>query len=267
MRFRRKMYVFLCICLLALAGLTMRVYASPSISDFHDREPVVEEPKDKNETVADNEQEPEAAKQTNQVTIAPNSTDGTNTSGILSESGIYTNEAISDQYKETDENGNLVATDMSRMIDTAAATLSETDENGKSIVDDIPTVTEILNNINPDEDKDYEKEYGYDPDKLDQLTYILDFKYVSTDYRVIAGEKVHVGNKTEILDNGMIRVSIKGGEILRSASIDDYVIIQVDPINKKMYFIKMKEYDEKTGDYIADFPCVGPYMVTQIMDR
>ena len=60
---------------------------------------------------------------------------------------------------------------------------------------------------------------------------------------------------------------MKGGEILRAASIEDYVIVQVDPITKKIYFIKMKEYDEKTGNYVADFPCVGPYMITQIMNR
>lgn len=237
---RQKIYAFLCICVMCMLGMTAGVYAAQSISDLHDR---------------------------NQVTVFTESTDGTNTAGLLVESGIYTDEAISDQYKIRDENGNLIATEMSNMIDAAAATITETDENGKSVVDAIPTVTEILNNINSGSDIDYEKEYGYDPDQLDQLTYMLDFKYISTDYRVIAGEKVHVGNRTEVLENGMIRVSIKGGEVLRSASLDDYVIIQVDPLTKKIYFVKMKDYDAKTGDYVADFPCVGPYMITQVMTR
>ena len=248
MRFRHKICTFVCVCMIGVLGITMRVYATPSISDFHDRKP-------------------KTATQTNQVTVAPDSTDGTNTSGILSESGIYTSEAISDQYKEKDADGNLIETDMSKMIDTAANTIAETDENGKSVVDSIPSVTDILKYINPHNDVDYEKEYGYDPDQLDQLTYMLDFKYISSNFRVIAGEKVQVGNKTEVLENGMIRASVKGGEILRAASIEDYVIVQVDPITKKIYFIKMKEYDEKTGNYVADFPCVGPYMITQIMNR
>ena len=125
MRFRHKICTFVCVCMIGVLGITMRVYATPSISDFHDREP-------------------KTATQTNQVTVAPDSTDGTNTTGILSESGIYTSEAISDQYKEKDADGNLIETDMSKMIDTAANTIAETDENGKSVVDSIPSVTDIL---------------------------------------------------------------------------------------------------------------------------
>lgn len=85
---------------------------------------------------------------------------------------------------------------------------------------------------------------------------MLDFKYTSTDYRVIRGDEIKIENRTEILENGMIHVRLHGGEILRCCSKDDFVIIQVEPVT---------EYDEKTGDYAADFPCIGPYMITQII--
>lgn len=215
-------------------------FASPSISNLHD---------------------PKA------VTISSESTDGTNTASILSTVEIYTNEAISDQYKQKDESGNLVPTDMSNLIDTAAATATETDKNGKSIVESIPTVTDILANISEKTVDEYEEEYGFNPENLAQLTYMMDFKYTSTDYRVIAGEGIMLENETKTLDDGMIQASVKGSEILRSASIDDYVIIQVDTITKKIFFFKMKEYHEETGNYVADFPCTGPYMITQVMKR
>lgn len=240
MRLSNKIAAFACLSITMIFCMTVSVCAAPSISNLHEKQ---------------------------EVTVSLESTDGTNTAEVLSQVGIYTNEAISDQYKIKDENGNLIPTHMSDMIDAAADTLTKTDENGKSIVDSIPTVTEILSNISKKSIDEYEKEYGYNPDDLDQLTYMQDFKYITTDYRVIAGEKVTVKNSTKVLDNGMIRVSIKGSEILRSASIDQYVIIQVDPVTEKIYFFKMKEYDEKNGDYTADFPCVGPYMITQIMER
>ena len=215
-------------------------FASPSISNLHD---------------------PKA------VTISSESTDGTNTASILSTVELYTNEAISDQYKQKDERGNLVPTDMSNLIDTAAATATETDKNGKSIVESIPTVTDILANISEKTVDEYEEEYGFNPENLAQLSYMMDFKYTSTDYRVIAGEGIMLENETKTLDDGMIQASVKGSEILRSASIDDYVIIQVDTITKKIFFFKMKEYHEETGNYVADFPCTGPYMITQVMKR
>lgn len=57
---------------------------------------------------------------------------------------------------------------------------------------------EDLSNISKKSIDEYEKEYGYHPDDLDQLTYMQDFKYITTDYRVIAGEKVTV-KKPEII--------------------------------------------------------------------
>lgn len=238
MRTRRKIAAAVCVSVMLIMCIAISAFASPSISDLHDN---------------------------NQVTVSPESTDGTNTASLLSQVEIYTNEAISDQYKVKDKDGNLVSTDLSNMIDTAAGTATETDENGKSIVESIPDVTDILANISDNTADEYEEEYGFNTENLDQITYMMDFKYTSSDYRVIAGKEITDEKKT--LDNGMIQVSVKGGEILRSASIDDFVIIQVDTVTKKIFFFKMKEYDEKTGNYVADFPCVGPYMITQVMDR
>ena len=42
---------------------------------------------------------------------------------------------------------------------------------------------------------------------------MLDFKYTSTDYRVIRGDEIKIENRTEILENGMIHVRLHGGEI------------------------------------------------------
>ena len=90
----------------ALMVSALVAYASPSISDLH---------------------------KTRNVTISATSTDGTNTAALLSEMGIYTDRAISDQYKVRDENGNLVSTKVSDMIDIAEATVRESGNNGKAV--------------------------------------------------------------------------------------------------------------------------------------
>lgn len=240
MRKRKKIIAIAAGLTATVAVMPRDVYASPSISAFHSMQ---------NKDV---------------VSLSSESTDETNTAALLSQTEIYTNQAISDQYKEKDENGELRPTEMSELIDTAASTITETNENGKSIVEAIPDVSEILSNISQQSPQEYEKEFGYDPDELDQLTYMMDFKYVSTDYRVIAGEELAIENRKEVLDNGMICASVNGNEILRSASKEDFVIIQVDPVTHKVYFFEMATYDEKTGMYSVDFPCIGPYMITQI---
>lgn len=214
------------------------VYASPSISDLH---------------------------KTQKVTISAMSTDGTNTAEILSEMGIYTDRAISDQYKVRDENGNLVATKVSDMIDTAEATVRETGNNGKAVAEAIPTVKEILQAVTAKPEAQLKKELGLSIEDLYQLTLMQDFKYEETHYRVVAGEVVNVGNSTEKLDDGMIEVSFKGTEITRAWNIEDFVVVQVNPKTNKIYYLKMKEYDEKTGNHVIAFPCVGPYMITTVV--
>lgn len=211
------------------------VYASPSISDLH---------------------------KTQKVTISETSTDGTNTAAILSEMGIYTDRAISDQYKVRDENGNLVATKVSNMIDTAEATVRESGNNGKAVAEAIPTVKEILQAVTDKPEVQLQKELGISIDELYQLTLMQDFKYEDSNYRVIAGEAV---NRTETLDDGMIEVSFKGTEITKGCNIEDFVIIQVNPKTNKIHYLKMKEYDEKTGNHVIAFPCVGPYMITTVV--
>lgn len=231
-------------CILALTFCitgTWHVLASPSISSLHDM---------KETTV-----------------IEPVSTDGTNTGEILAQTGIYTNEAVSDQYRHTDEQGELVETPLSEMIDTGAGTITETDQNGNAIPDEISTVEEMLGTYcaAAKVEKTGEEHTDIDLSQLDQLTYWLDFKYETTDYRVIAGENVTKDGKATVLDNGMIVAEIGGGEIIRSAAIDDYLIIQIDAATGKLHYLTMKDYDVTTGRYTVEFPCVGPYMVTQVM--
>lgn len=85
---------------------------------------------------------------------------------------------------------------------------------------------------------------------------VMDFKYISTDYRVIPGEEIKINNKTEILENGKIRASVNGGEILRCGSKDDFVIVQVDPAADKVYYFTMTEYDEKKETILRIFPAL-----------
>lgn len=241
MKLYKKFVAVMTILVLAVILIASTVYANISISDLHD------------------------SIEKKELSILSDDTDVLNTSSILSQLDIYTNQAISDQYKVVDEKGSLLPTKMSDLIDAASVTVKEKDENGKSIVEPIPTVSEILSIIDPRPLEEYETEFGYHPDDLNQLTYMLDFKYTSTDYRVIRGDEIKIENRTEILENGMIHIRLHGGEILRCCSKDDFVIIQVEPVTEKVYLFSMTEYDEKTGDYEADFPCIGPYMITQII--
>ena len=152
------------------------------------------------------------------------------------------------------------------MIRASESVIRESGLNGKSIIDSVPTVRELVACIDPElTGAAGEAADGYDLDKLDQLTYMMDLKYVSTGYRVIPGVQAPLQGRTVELDNGMLEVTLDGGEILRSGSIDDYVILLVDPQSHAYTFLKMKEYDSETGVYTVDFPYTGPFMVMQIM--
>lgn len=87
---------------------------------------------------------------------------------------------------------------------------------------------------------------------LKQLTAMLDFKFEKTDMA--------------ITDAGVfeepVEVGIKGGEITKGGSIDDFIILQLNPETNEVYVLTMKTYDPETGDFTVDFPCFGPYMVT-----
>lgn len=226
-------------CLITtLMIFTIAAYASPSISDLH---------------------------KTSNITISAKSTDGTNTAAILSEMGIYTDRAISDQYKTTDENGNKVETKVSKTIDSAEVTVRETGNNGKAVAESVPTVKEILQNLTDKPGAKLKKELKISIENLYQLTSMRDFKYKETHYRVITDEIVSTGSEKVKLDNGMIEVSFKGTEITKSSNPEDFVVVQVNPENNRIHYLRMKEYDEKTGDYIIAFPCIGPYMLTTII--
>ena len=82
MRSRKKTAVALLVCVMSVLCMAGKVCAAPSISGLHENK--------------------------KEVTISPESTDGTNTASLLSQVGIYTNEAISDQYKIKDKDGNTV---------------------------------------------------------------------------------------------------------------------------------------------------------------
>lgn len=237
----KKIIAVLCAVAVCVASFVIYAYATDSIKDLHDEA---------------------------NVTVNEVSTDGTNTAVILAETGIYTNRAIAEQYMKTnEETGELEDTKLSIMVKDAESEIDETGTNGTAIVDDIPSVEEVLKDMSPNGEINFGEESGYDLSKLDQLTYMLDFKYVTTHYRVIAGVKVEYKEESVVLDNGMIEATIDGGEIMRSAAKEQFVIIQVDSVTEEVHFLTMKDYNAENGDYTVDFPCTGPYMICQIMDR
>ena len=77
------------------------------------------------------------------------------------------------------------------------------------------------------------------------------------------GDWQSVDGKEILIDDGMLEVTINGGEIIRSAQLQDYVILLVNPHTKDYTFLEMKEYDSKTGVYTVVFPYNGPFMVLQ----
>lgn len=226
-----------------IGALSLQAYASLSISDLHGNQNELE------------------------ISAVSGEPDDTNTAEVLSQCDIYTNEAIVEQYKEEDEFGKLQDTPLSVMVEEASGAVAETGANGKSIVEEIPSVSEMIEAYCEAVQVENKQDAEIDLRSLDQLTYLLDFKYASTDYRVVAGERVTTLRDAVKLDNGMFSARLRGGEIIRSAQPEKYVIVQIDPQTNEVYYLTMKDYDEKTGDFTVEFPCVGPYMITQIMDR
>ena len=225
---------------LLMAGSFLQVFASPSIAGLQG--------------------ESESA-------VAEDSADGTNAAAVLSRTDVYTDRANSEEYMTADEEGELQETPLSRAIGMAASAVTGTDENGAPMVDNIPTVADIVRALKQDEADEQGEGETFDLDSLDQLTYFRDFKYAVSGKKVTAGDQLVVDGQAIVLENGQIQVSISGDEVMRSGQKEAFRIIQCDPVKKTYYVLEMKEYDETTGDFIVDFPCVGPYMVTQIMNR
>ena len=67
--------------------------------------------------------------------------------------------------------------------------------------------------------------------------------------------------KLEQLTKGeKIEVSFKL-ELAKELNKDDLLIMQIDPETEEVYFIEIKDFDPKTGEITADFPCLGPIIV------
>lgn len=194
--------------------------------------------------------------------IPAESNDGTNTAEVIAREGIYVDRADSTEYMK-EEGGVLVPTKLSEAIDAAKETQTETDQNGKSIVDDIPTVEEIMSVVNADANRICKEEYDFDLSQMKQLTYMLDMKYISTNHRVTAGEEVGTGEYAVILDNGTVKARIHGGEILRQDNDATIYLIHINEQTEKISVLQMEEYDPKTGTYTVTFPGIGPFMVVQ----
>ena len=177
----------------------------------------------------------------------------------LARTEIFCSQAELAQYRETDAQGNTVETKLSRMIAASQSVQEETGRNGQALVDEIPTVRELLAFLDQPEDK------TYNLDNLEQLTYMMDLKYTLTGTRVTVGERLP--NRTGSMRDGKITVTLDGGEVLRAGRLEDFVILLVKPDGTGYTFLTMKEYDSETGVYTVEFPYIGSFMVMQVMRR
>ena len=236
---KRAFFLAAAVLLLMAHICTTVAFATPSINDLH-------------------------GEKSEQTVVAP--LDDSKLAEVLEESGVYTSQAVASQYSETDEAGNTRETELSALIAASESAMRETGLNGKSIVDGIPTVRELVQVIDPEVEKTDGKTGEYDLNKLDQLTYMMDLKYITTQYRVVTGVHANLHGQSVLLEDGSIEVTLEGGEVIRSGNIDDYVILLVNPQTNEYTFLKMKTYDSETGVYTVDFPFIGPFMVMQIME-
>lgn len=153
---------------------------------------------------------------------------------LLAGESIYTSRALVEQYEGAAR----------EVILRAEQTYAETGTNGHTIAESIPSVAEIF------ADASYSGEA--DLAALHQLTYMQDFKFESTGYRVIAKAGQPAG----------FEATIEGGELMKSAASEDFLILQLDLESGELHEVELKAYDAETGVYTADFHCFGPYMVT-----
>ena len=191
------------------------------------------------------------------VTVQPD--DGSAAAQALSRTEIYCAQALPEQYMEKDAQGNPVDTALSKMIAASCSVTGETGGNGRSIPDEIPTVRQLVEMLGQTD----QAEYGLD--RLEQLTYMMDLKYVLTGQRVVAGGTIP-GQAIRMRD-GRIRLTMDGGEVLRAGKIEDFVILLASQEEQDYCFLTMKEYDADTGIYTVEFPYIGSFMVMQIMEQ
>ena len=178
--------------------------------------------------------------------------DDGNTAEVLTEAGVFTSQAVAAQYMDQDSSGNAVETGLSRLIHASSSCLTETGMNGQGIIDEIPSVKALVS--------DFRQEAGdeFDLSKLEQLTYFMDLKYISTGYRVIPGAETSFHGEMVPLEDGTIAVTVEGSEILRSGKLEDFVILLMNPNTEGYSLLRMQEYDPETGRYTLVLPTSGP---------
>lgn len=91
---------------------------------------------------------------------------------------------------------------------------------------------------------------------------LTEYKALMPKFADLALEKDNeLSYKLEQLAKGeKIEVSFKL-ELAKELNKDDLLIMQIDPETEEVYFIEIKDFDPKTGEITADFPCLGPIIV------
>ena len=130
-------------------------------------------------------------------------------------------------------------------------------------MESIPTVEDILCKIDPDIHEVCKQEYAVDLSSFNQLTYMMDMKYLSTKNRVTGGDIPAQEDTAEVREDGTVKVRIHGGEIMRKDDDRSIYLIHIHEKTEKITILKMEDYDAQTGNYTVVFPGIGPYMVVQ----
>lgn len=154
---------------------------------------------------------------------------------LLQTETIHTNCALAEQYDS--ETAKLILYAQGKYCPQMAA-------------DSWPTVSEIVQFFDP-------VSGGEVLDDLEQLTILQDIKYTMNGN--------HVQN-TDLIDGASIQqheMHVEKYEAIRFARNQDFVILQFDLENHCVYQLTMKDYDSHTGAFTVEFPCVGPFMITQ----
>lgn len=91
---------------------------------------------------------------------------------------------------------------------------------------------------------------------------LTEYKALMPKFADLALEKDNeLSYKLEQLAKGeKIEVSFKL-ELAKELNKDDLLIMQIDPETEEVYFVEIKDFDPKTGEITADFPCLGPIIV------
>ena len=152
---------------------------------------------------------------------------------MLAGEALCTSRALTEQYDSVE----------AEVIQRAEQTFAETGTNGHTLVERIPSVAEVFNGVKRSGDADLSA--------LRQLTYMQDFKFTSTGFRVVADEE----------EDQAFVATIEGGETMKAAVKEDFVVLQLNPESGELLELELQTYDAETGVYTVAFPCFGAYMV------